>query len=312
MIPSGRRRLRVITFGQPLAAVAAQRLGLFEREGLEVEYALTHASTEQVRQLLAGDWDLAHTAVDNVMAYVDAENVDLFVFMVLELGLGQKLVLRPGLRSYDDLRGQDVGVDALTTGYAFVLRKMLALHGLAEGDYRLLSVGGTGERATALIEGHIAGTLLAPPHEERAVRAGCTLLDPAARYFPMYPSITGAATRRWAQEHRGELEAYVRALYAGERWAADPSNRDRAIELLAADRGVDRDRAARQYDLEEQDRGLALPSLAQTREAIGVVGRLRREMTGRADQPLDIERYFDPSFMQAAEASLQSAGNARA
>src|SRR5512142_1895947 len=105
MTASGRRRLRIITFGQPLAAVAAQRLGLFEREGLEVEYALTHASTEQIRQLLAGDWDLAHTAVDNVMAYVDAENADLFVFMVLDLGLAQKLILRPGLHSYEDLRG---------------------------------------------------------------------------------------------------------------------------------------------------------------------------------------------------------------
>ena len=34
-------------------------------------------------------------------------------------------------------------VDAPTTGFAFVLRKMLALGGLKEGDYTLERVGGT-------------------------------------------------------------------------------------------------------------------------------------------------------------------------
>ncbi len=300
------KHLRVIAFGRPLAVVAAQRLGFFTREGLSVEYGLTRGSAEQIRQLLAGEWDLAHTAVDNVLAYVDAEDADLFVFLVLQLGLGQKLMVRPGLTSYEQLRGQDLGVDALTTGYAFVLRKMLALNGLRDGDYRLVPVGATSLRATALARGDIAGTLLASPHDDEALLAGCHVLDPAARYFPVYPSVTGAATRRWAAEHRAELEAYVRALFAGERWAADPGNRSEAIAMLSEDRGLDRARATAQVEMEARDRARSVPLLAEVRESIRVVGELRREMTGQADQPVSLDRYLDSSYMLAADRTLAS------
>lgn len=298
------RTLRVITFSRPLPVVAAQRLGFFTREGLAVEYTQTAGSVEQIRQLLAGQWDLAHTNVDNVMAYVDAESADLFVFLVLELGIGQKLLLRPGVSSYNELRGQTLGVDALATGYAFVLRKMLAFNGLADGDYGLISVGGTAQRATALIEGHIAAALLSPPHDDRAARAGCTVLEPASRYLPEYPGVTAAATRRWERGNEQALTRYVRGLFAGERWAADPAHRDQGIALLAEDRGVDAARAAAQHDLEASDRSRAVPKLREVEQAIRGVGRLRREMTGRQDEPLDLSRYWEPKYMLAADPTL--------
>lgn len=295
------RRLRVNTFGQPLAVVAARRLGYFERAGLVVEYTQTRGSVEQIRQLLAGEWDLVHTAVDNVMAYVDAEGADLFAFMVLELGLEQKLVLRPGLRSYAELRGQRLGVDALATGYAFVLRKMLQLNGLGEGDYELVSIGSTAERAGALVEGRVAAALLSPPHDDRALRAGCVVLEPASQYFPLYPALSGATTRRWerAAGHAEVLARYVRALVGAERWAADPANRERSIELLAEERGLDLARARAQLEQESHGR-VRLPDLEVVEESVRVVGRLRREMTGRAEEPLDLSRYWDPRYQRAA------------
>src|SRR5919202_5638314 len=115
--------IRLIAFSRPVALLAAQAKGLFEREGLSVEVELTRGSIEQIRGLLEGKWDIAHTAADNVMAYVDREGADLFVFAVVDLGVGQTLVVRPDVTSFTDLRGRPLAVDALDTGYAFVLRR---------------------------------------------------------------------------------------------------------------------------------------------------------------------------------------------
>jgi ABC-type nitrate/sulfonate/bicarbonate transport system substrate-binding protein len=295
------RHLRVNTFGRPLPVLAAQRLGFLRDQGLEVEYVQARGSVEQIRQVLAGQWDFVHTAVDNVMAYDDAEGVDLFVFMVLELGLEQKLIVRPEIQGYQDLRGQTLGVDALATGYAFVLRKMLQLNGISLDEYEFVSIGGTAERAEALLEGKIVAALLGPPHDEKALLGGCALLEPASQYFPVYPGLTGGATRRWEQQddHKDVLVRYVRALAQGEHWAGDPANRDQAIALLAEDRGLHTARAAAQYEIESSGR-TRLPGLDVVEESIRIVGALRREMTGQADRPLDISRYWDPSYMRAA------------
>src|ERR687885_2174280 len=152
--------IRLISFSKPPALVAAQANGFFERENLTVEVELTRGSIEQIRGLLEGRWDIAHTAADNVMAYDDREGADLFVFAVADLGVGQTLVVRPDVTAYADLRGQPLGVDALDTGYAFVLRRMLEHNDLAWGDYQLLPVGSTPQRLQALREGRIAGALL--------------------------------------------------------------------------------------------------------------------------------------------------------
>jgi hypothetical protein len=52
------------------------------------------------------------------------------------------LVVRSDINSYADLRGKALSVDALTTGFAFVLRKTLVLNGLAERDVTFERAGG--------------------------------------------------------------------------------------------------------------------------------------------------------------------------
>jgi ABC-type nitrate/sulfonate/bicarbonate transport system substrate-binding protein len=248
--------VRVIAFSRPAALVAAQEQGLFEREGLSVEVDLTRGSIEQIRGLLAGRWDIAHTAADNVMAYVDREGADLFVFAVVDLGVGQTLVVRPEVTSFADLRGQALAVDALDTGYAFVLRRMLEKNNLPWGTYELVPVGSTPQRLQALQEGRVVGALLSSPAE------GLRVLAPAADYFPLYPGLTAATTRRWARAHQDELVRYTRALLAGAR-AAQP--------------------------------GVPPPSLEQAMASLDVVRQLRQDLTGTTG---GLETYIDLSYME--------------
>jgi len=302
--------LRLIAFGRPPGFLAAIHNGYFRAEQLEVDFTQTRGSVQQIRGLLAGDWEIAHTAVDNVLAYVDAENADLVIFLVGDLGNSQLLVVGPAITSFEGLRGKTIGLDALTTGYAFMLYRILALNGLGRAEYRTVAVGGTAERLEALLAGQIDLALLGPPHDEAALSRGCRVLAGAAAYFPDYPGLTAATRRSWAETHRALVVRYCRALLAGIRWAADPQRRNAMIAILGTALGSDSAAAERLYEAESGDRKKVIASVREMRHAIQTVAALRREMTDGVPERLPgtgLDRYFDPSY--AIEADPRLAGS---
>ncbi len=294
--------IRLVTFGKSLPLLGAIHGGFLEREGLDVSWQRTRGSIEQVRGLLAGASDVIHTAADNVMAYRDRENADIVLFFVGDLRIEQELIVRATVGSYDDLRGTVLGVDALDTGYAIVLRKMLALNGLLEGaDYRLEPIGGTQQRLEALRSAAITGCMLQRPSASEVGEGHLRVLDEARRYFPRYPGSTAATTRRWAAEHEEALSAYVRALTRGSDWASAPENRDVVAALLADELGIDPADAA-----ERARASGVVPGVEEAEEALRVARRLRDEIVGGrpADAGDDLSSYWDPRYQAAALAAV--------
>jgi ABC-type nitrate/sulfonate/bicarbonate transport system substrate-binding protein len=90
-------------------------------------------------------------------------------------------VTLPEVTSYAALKGKALTVDARTTGYAFVLEKMLQLGGLRDGEYELLKVGGVLARFDDLMQYNHAGTLLLSPFEVSAEARGFRVLGSAAQ-----------------------------------------------------------------------------------------------------------------------------------
>src|SRR5690349_22483486 len=109
----------------------AQEKGFFERNGIDVKVTPTPSSVFQLTNLIDGKFDIAMTAIDNLIAYregqgeVPKQGPDLFAFMGGDNGF-QRLVTVPEVRSYKQLHGRTLSVDAVTTGYAFVLFEILA------------------------------------------------------------------------------------------------------------------------------------------------------------------------------------------
>ncbi|HET9471711.1 MAG TPA: ABC transporter substrate-binding protein, partial [Usitatibacter sp.] len=127
--------LRVMGFGgsSNWALFAAQEQGYFRREGVEVELLSAPGSAEQMRRLMDGRIDIALTALDNVVAYREGQaaapgDADRDIVAVFGVNRGGRstLVAAPRIAAIAQLEGEPVGVDALATGYAFVLEEMLA------------------------------------------------------------------------------------------------------------------------------------------------------------------------------------------
>src|SRR5882757_3635115 len=137
--------LRVISFpgGANLPLWVAEDKGLFARERLTVKLSPTPNSVVLVQSLVEDSEDIGVAAFDNVVAYQEGQGEvrlsttpDFFAFMGFTHGT-VRLVVSPEIKSYADLRGKTLAVDAVATGYSLVLQKLLQLGGLNEGDYRL-------------------------------------------------------------------------------------------------------------------------------------------------------------------------------
>jgi ABC-type nitrate/sulfonate/bicarbonate transport system substrate-binding protein len=234
------RPIELITFpgGFNWPIWAGIEKGFFARHGVEIKLTPTPNSVFQLTNLIGGRFDMAVTAVDNVIAYVEGQGeapvqgaTDLAVVMGGDNGF-LRLVTVPEVTSFADLRGKDLSVDALTTGYAFVLRKLVELGGLRQEDVSYVRAGGVLQRFQALLEKKHAGTLLISPFEVQAEAQGFRVLADAAQMLGHYQGLVGATRRSWAESHKPEVIGYIRGTADALTWLYDPANRSEAVALL--------------------------------------------------------------------------------
>jgi ABC-type nitrate/sulfonate/bicarbonate transport system substrate-binding protein len=216
----------------------AQEKGYFARSGIEVRLTPTPSSVFQLTGLIEGRFDIAATAIDNVIAYMESQGEapvsfkpDLFVFMGGDTGL-LSLAVQPEIKTYADLKGKTLSVDAMTTGYAFVLFDLLKRNGLKPADYNVVKAGGVLERWQGLRERQHDGTMLIAPFDILAKASGLNVLQYALDVYGQYQGVSGATRRSWAAENPSKLVAYIRGYREGLAWLFDPANKREAITLL--------------------------------------------------------------------------------
>ena len=215
----------------------AQDQGFFADQHLEVKITPTPGSIFQMQNLAAGKFDIAFSNYDNVVAYMEGQGEaplpqppDFFVFMGAQYG-AVRLVASPEVKSIADLKGKSLAVDAATTGYAFVLRKMLQQAGVGDGEYTFEKVGGTGQRAEALMQGKTAATILTTPLEILPESKGYKRLANATETVGPYTAVSGVARRSWAKDHRAELVGFIKAYVRALDWLVDPTHRADAVAI---------------------------------------------------------------------------------
>jgi len=209
-LPAGRawsktlKDIRVLTFPGTynLLIWVAQQQGFFAAEGLGITRKPTTTSMYLIENVNAGRFPVGSSSIDNVVAYNEGQGqieldhpAKLFAFMNIQKNTIFPLVTRPEIGKVDELRGKTLAVDALTTGFSFVLREILRAHGLEMEDYRLDSVGNAQDRLQALTEGSHAGAILTPPFDRMAEQAGLKILATSRDVFEQYQGTTFITSR---------------------------------------------------------------------------------------------------------------------
>ena len=289
------RSLRLISFGRSSIVALSRARGLFAERGLDVEATITPSSTEQMRGVGEGRWDIASTAFDNVLAWSGREGAE---FVAVAHAVGEvelTLYVLPEIDGWEALRGRKLAVDAVDTAFGLVLRRILLDHDLDldRGDYELVPEGATGSRLESMQRGDTVAAILGPPWAQRGEEDGFVRFASHRDVVPDYPRGVFAVTRTWAAENTSALVGFLEALGAARRWAGEAP--EEAAALLAAEEGTSAEAAAASLGRESLGLGLDLARLAvalDLRLRLGLAPSLGGELA----------RYFDGSFHEAAAA----------
>jgi len=285
----------------------AQEKGLFAKNGLEVKLTPTPSSVFQLTNLIGGKFDIAMTAIDNLIAYREGQGEvpvlgpDLIAFMGGDDGF-LRLVAVPEVKTLDDLRNKTVSVDARTTGYAFVLFEMLERGGLMlDRDYTVERAGGVLQRFQALMEKKHAATLLLSPFELQAEAKGFNRLGNATDVLGAYQGLVGGARKAWADANRDAVVGYIRAFSAAVHWLYDPRNRDEAVLLFRKNLpNVPEQGAQAAYGVLLAPIGGFQKKAQIDLEGVRTVLQLRSKYGEPKKMLSDPSRYYDASFYRAA------------
>ena len=285
---------------------AAQEKGFFAREGIALNVTPTPNSVAQLTGLIDGKFDIAMTAIDNLIAYREGQGEakvdgpDLFAFMGADNGF-LRLSTVPEVKTYADLKGKTVSVDARTTGYAFVLFEMLDRNGLREPDFAIERAGGVLARFNALLEKKHAGTLLLSPFEVQVEARGFNRLGNAIDVLGRYQGLVGGARKAWADANRATVVGYIRAYIRGVDWLYDPANKAEAVAIFMKNLPN-----VPQAGAETAYRVLLDPKDGFTRKAaidmdgVRTVLQLRSKWSESKRVLTDPARYYDGSFYAEA------------
>jgi ABC-type nitrate/sulfonate/bicarbonate transport system substrate-binding protein len=264
------------------------------------------SSVFQLTNLIDGKFDIAMTAIDNLIAYREGQGEEPVLGRDLQAVMGGdtgflRLVTVPEVSSYSQLRGKTLSVDARTTGYAFVLIEMLERAGLKEGDYKLERAGGVLQRFQALMEKKHAGTLLLSPFEVQAEAKGYHRLDNATDVLGRYQGLVAGARKSWADAHRAEVIAYIRAFSDAVEWLYDPANKDEALTILLRNLpGLGQGGAQTAYGILLGPKDGFQRKANIDMEGVKTVLALRSKYGQPRKVLSDPSPYYDPSFYDAA------------
>ena len=274
----------------------ASGMGFLKQQGLDAEVTAIRGTAPTMQALVSDSIYVALAANDGVIGLVE-KGMDLA--MIASGAKSTHMIMGgKGFKTYEDLRGATLGSSTLTSGTAFLLKRVLKAHGLEyPRDYKLINVGGSGPAFTALSTGAIAAAILAVPINFRAQEMGFNLIGKVSDVFPNYLLTSFSVRRQWAAEHRDEVVRFLKAVLRARRWLEE--NKKAGAEFLAkeleikpklAEKGLDYYLTHRAW---EPDLNIDLEGL---RTVIEIYAE-QADMKGPVPSP---KKYVDLSYLQEA------------
>jgi ABC-type nitrate/sulfonate/bicarbonate transport system substrate-binding protein len=294
--PMELKKMRLNVFRIDAATVASQVHGYFAGEGLDVDVTLTPNSTEQMRGVSQGKFEIVSTAFDNVLAWSGREGAEIIAVAQISDKTVLPVFVRPEIKTWSDLKGKKLAADAVDTAFALVLRRVLLANGLdmTKGDYELVALGATGARFESMLKGETFAGVLTSPFDAKALAAGMRRIGDSKEVLPDYPNTIFAVNREWAQKNRETLVAYLRAWLKGMSWVKDPANRETAVKLVGEQLKLNSKQAADSVDELSTTGTLNLPGLQ-------VVLDLRNQFGFKLNKGDKLPVYYDAAYFNAAK-----------
>jgi ABC-type nitrate/sulfonate/bicarbonate transport system substrate-binding protein len=214
-----------VTGNTAVITYIAQRAGLFEKQGLDIELILITGGPASVSALMNADVDLdlrAPIAALQAMAH----GVKLTFLLSQSNTLEYDVVTRPEIKDIKELKGKKVGIIRFGGISELMVRYLFQKLGLdADKDIAIIQVGQA--RFVAMEKGAIDATVLASAESAYAKRNGFRVLDMPT--LPFFGS-TVVTTPTLAARKSDAMMRYMRGYLDGVRFFL--SDRERSTQYI--------------------------------------------------------------------------------
>ena len=187
--------------------------GLFTKNGLNADLVYTRAAIET---LVAGEVHFGQMT-GALMFSARLQGADPVMLAGVQDILNDRLIVRPGINSVEELKGKRIGVFRFGSASHMRLLNVLPRYGMSERDVTFFQVGDTPERLIALHSGSIDATLLSPPDHFLALRGGIKIILNLRDLNVPYQGTGLVTTQRLLAKNRDLarrfLKAFVEAIH---------------------------------------------------------------------------------------------------
>jgi ABC-type nitrate/sulfonate/bicarbonate transport system substrate-binding protein len=227
---------------QYLPAFVGLDRGFYKEEGLEVELISTRGATVAVQALMGGQIQFIMTIGPQMPAVWEGADI-----VVLAQQVGRptfSLIVTPEIQKLADLKGKKIGVSFGGSTYSGI-KALLELDKITDKDVEYVNIPGSSPKVAAMKQGIIVASLLAPPADYQAVKAGFKRLVNLADVFKDTAFTGLAATRKMTRENPQLVKRMVRAIVKSVHYTR--TYPDDAIRAMVKHLKMDRDSSTDAY-----------------------------------------------------------------
>lgn len=220
-----------------LPIVAAQGEGYFAEEGVTVNIEALNGSGAVLQALASGQAQIGNPGAG---PFLQARARGVPVKMIYRLNplSSYSLVVPAGSDIADPaaLKGKVIGIGTADGAEAAFARSILTEAGLTEGDdYSFLVVGDGGQATAGFLRKDIDAYAAATSDVAILNARGVEMAAITPEKYKTFFGNSLAAMEDWLAANPEDVAGFGRAMVKGARWAADPANRDKLLEHIAAE-----------------------------------------------------------------------------
>ncbi len=279
----------------------AQRKGFFAREGINMEILpIEGGAANMVLALTKGTVEITRTATPYLIQDVlnGSDNVAILGETATPI---YSLIVKPEIRTFAELKGKTLGLSLAVDTISISTRKLMAMNGVKETDFKVKELVGTPARSNCLQKGECDAVPLGQPEDFLLLKQGYRRLGVSTDAMPNFQFIVSAVRRSWAEKNKDALVRYVRALAASFRFMRDPANRDEVVRIILDTTGSSEEIARQTLQLYfEPERGVVprqgeidVKGFAQVVQLMGEAGELKSPLP-------PVNRFIDLQYLKAA------------
>ncbi|HEU4343465.1 MAG TPA: ABC transporter substrate-binding protein [Candidatus Binatia bacterium] len=230
----GAESLQKIRVGFPSLAFSympfyvAQEKGLLKKHGLEAEY-IQMRTPIQPQAVINGNINFFPSVSTGISAA--AAGLPLTVVLNFCDGSPWMLVTQKEINKPQDLIGKTVAVSGIRTSPYYFLQAALKKWEISEKDVGIISTGGTSDSFLALTTNRVAGTVLTPPFDDKAVSLGFKKFMFLGDLAPI-PYVGVVTSQNEIKNNRDTVRKTLAALMDSVAWIR--ANRDESAKMIAA------------------------------------------------------------------------------